>query len=417
VSGDILYAPEAPDTAQVLAGLIEAKDVSRSLAGYSPPHEGYKALKAKLAEARGQAPEPDVVRVPDGPTLRPGTRDPRVPVLRKRLGLDADPADTRYDEALVDAVQKFQKQAGLNPDGLVGAGTLRALNGGPKRGNSVDTIIANMERWRWMPRELGAAYSMLNIPDFTLKVVRGGNVVWRTKVVVGKPGTPTPILSETMKFITVNPTWNVPPSIVANEYLPALAQDSTVLERMGIKVSENPDGTVRMYMPPGDRNALGRLRFNFPNKFLVYQHDTSDKHLFKQERRAYSHGCMRVEDPVKYAEVMLSIALPKEGYSQERIRSMFGNAEVDLRFPRPVPVHITYQTAFVDDAGKLQIRDDLYGRDAALTAVLKGDRRVADVPMERRQVAIARDELRLPGSYVGSRYSSRGTFLDWFLAR
>jgi len=226
----------------------------------------------------------------------------------------------------------------------------------------------------------------------------------------------TPILSETMKFITVNPTWNVPPSIVANEYLPALAQDSTVLERMGIKVAENPDGTVRMFMPPGDRNALGRLRFNFPNKFLVYQHDTADKHLFKQERRAFSHGCMRVEDPVRYAEVMLSIALPKEGYTEEKIRRMFGPAEVDIRFPNPVPVHITYQTAFVDDAGKLQLREDLYGRDAALLGILKGsERRVADVAIERHRVAVPRDELRLPGTY--NTRARGGSFFSWFLAR
>jgi murein L,D-transpeptidase YcbB/YkuD len=326
--------------------------------------------------------------------------------------------DNRYDGAVVDAVKAFQKQAGLNADGVVGPATLRAINGAPRRGgNAVDTVIANMERWRWMPRDLGKAYSILNIPDFTLKVVKNGSVIWRTKVVVGKPGTATPLLSETMKFITVNPTWNVPPSIVANEYLPALAQDPTVMERMGIKVSENPDGTVRMYMPPGDRNALGRLRFNFPNKFLVYQHDTSDKHLFKQERRAYSHGCMRVEDPVKYAEVMLSIALPKEGYTQERIRNMFGPGEVDIRFPNPVPVHITYQTAFVDDAGKLQLRDDLYGRDAQLLAVLKGsERKVADIAIERRRVAIARDELRLPGSYTPYRRTG-GSFFNWFLSR
>jgi murein L,D-transpeptidase YcbB/YkuD len=421
VSGDILYHLEAPEAGAVLAGLVDARGVASSLAGYHPPHEGYKALKAKLAEARG-APAieaPQVVHVPEGPTLRPGLKDPRVPALRKRLKAGGDPADTRYDDELVDAVKRFQTQAGLNPDGLVGVGTLRALNGNapPRRTNVVDVILANMERWRWMPRDLGAAYSMLNIPDFTLKVVRNGAVVWRTKVVVGKPSTATPILSDSMKFITVNPTWNVPPSIVANEYLPALAQDSTVLERMGIKVAENPDGTVRMYMPPGDRNALGRLRFNFPNKFLVYQHDTSDKHLFKQERRAYSHGCMRVEDPVRYAEILLSVALPREGYTQERIRSMFGPSEIDIRFPRPVPVHITYQTAFVDDAGKLQIRDDLYGRDQALLAIMKGsERRVADIAIERRHQVIARDELRLPGSYRSSRYSG-GNFFNWFLSR
>ena len=418
ISADILYAPEAPEPTQVLTRLLEASEVAGSLASYNPPHDGYKALKAKLAEARGQnTAEPEIIRVGDGPSLKLGMKDLRVLTLRKRLNVTGSESDTRYDETTVEAVKKFQQQAGLNADGIVGAGTLRALNGGPRRSNVTDVIIANMERWRWMSRDLGAAYSMLNIPDYTMKVVRNGTTIWRTKVVVGKPSNATPILSETMKFITVNPTWNVPPSIIAKEYLPALAQDSTVLERMGIKVSENPDGTVRMYQPPGDGNALGRLRFNFPNKFLVYQHDTPDKQLFKQERRAYSHGCMRVEDPVRYAEVLLSIALPKEGYTQDRIRKLYGPGEVDIRFPKPIPVHITYQTAFVDDAGKLQIREDVYGSDARLLAVLKGsERRVADTAVARpHHVSIDRNELRLPGSYRPRTGSN--TFFNWFLTR
>ena len=168
-----------------------------------------------------------------------------------------------------------------------------------------------------------------------------------------------------MKFITVNPTWNVPPSIIQNEYLPALQQDPQAMERIGLKVEQNRDGTVRIYQPPGDRNALGRIRFNFPNKFLVYQHDTPDKHLFAHDKRAYSHGCMRVENPLKYGEVILGLALPNEHYTADRLQKMFGGSEININFPTGIPVHLTYQTAFVDDAGKLQIRDDVYGRDAA----------------------------------------------------
>src|SRR5262249_29555304 len=129
-----------------------------------------------------------------------------------------------------------------------------------------DIILANLERWRWLPHDLGKAHVMLNIPDYTLRVIRDGNVAWQTRVVVGKPGkTATPLLSETMKYITVNPTWNVPPSIVYNEYLPALQQDPTVLERMGLRLSQNPDGSIHISQPPGEKNALGRIRFNFPN--------------------------------------------------------------------------------------------------------------------------------------------------------
>jgi murein L,D-transpeptidase YcbB/YkuD len=254
-----------------------------------------------------------------------------------------------------------------------------------------------------MPRDLGRNYSMLNIPDFTVKVVKGGTPIWQTRVVVGKPNMKTPLISDTMKCITVNPTWNVPPSIIANEYLPALQQDPGVLDRMGLRLEENRDGTVRIYQPPGDNNALGRVRFNFPNKFLVYQHDTPDKNLFAKDVRAFSHGCMRVQDPVKYAEVVLSLSVPGEDYSQERIRRMFGPSEQNINFVRPLPVHLTYQTAYVD-GGKLVIRDDIYGHDAALMAQLKGgDRRVADVPITRRQASFSREELRLPnGVYYGS---------------
>jgi murein L,D-transpeptidase YcbB/YkuD len=234
-----------------------------------------------------------------------------------------------------------------------------------------------MERWRWLPRNLGApaigdAYVILNIPDFTLRVMQNGAQVWTTRVVTGKPGQhATPLLSETMKFITVNPTWNVPPSIIYNEYLPALQQDPTVLQRMGLRLEQGRDG-IRISQPPGEGNALGRIRFNFPNKFLVYQHDTPDKHLFAKEERAFSHGCMRVQYPDQYAATLLNITLPNEHYTPERIRSMYGRSEVDIKFPTPIPVHITYQTAFVDDAGKLEFRKDVYGRDAQMMAILRG---------------------------------------------
>jgi len=229
---------------------------------------------------------------------------------------------------------------------------------------------------------------MLNIPNYTLRVMNNGKEAWTTRVVVGKPNTATPMLSETMKFITINPTWNVPPSIVQNEYLPALAQDPGVLARMGLKVVNNRDGSVHIYQPPGDSNALGRLRFNFPNRFLVYQHDTPDKHLFAHDRRAYSHGCMRVQDPVKYAEVLLSIALPNGGYTQQRIRQLYGPAEHNINFPTPIPVHITYQTAFVDDAGELQVRPDIYNIDAKTRNLIRSERGVVE-PVQERGPAMA----------------------------
>lgn len=422
MSGDVHYDLELPDPAATLAKLAAAADAAPALAAFHPAHEGYKALKAKLAEARGAGPEKEIVRIPEGPTLKPGMEDQRVALLRRRLEIPGDQDNPRYDDAVAEAVSRFQKSAGLNADGLAGPATVRAING-PRRASKVDAILATMERWRWMPRDLGRNYSILNIPDFTVKVVKSGAVLWQTRVVVGKSATKTPLISDTMKFITVNPTWNVPPSIIANEYLPALQQDPTVLQRMGLKLEENRDGTVRIYQPPGDSNALGRVRFNFPNKFLVYQHDTPDKHLFSKDVRAFSHGCMRVQDPVKYAEVVLSLGVPGEDYSQERIRRMYGPSEQNINFTKPLPVHITYQTAYVDSAGKLVIRDDIYGHDAALMAQLKGsDRRVADVPMVRRQASFSREELRMPnGVYYGSydaprggRYGGRNPVEDFF---
>jgi murein L,D-transpeptidase YcbB/YkuD len=418
ISADVFYGHSPAEPADTLAQIADAKDISETLASFNPPHAGYKALKAKLAEARGRTGErEEIVRVPEGPMLRPGMEDARVPAVRKRLNVTSDPDSESYDAAVVDAVKAFQKSHGLSPDGMIGANTLRVLNGGPRRDRArdVDVILSNMERWRWLPRDLGNAHVVLNIPDYTLRVYRDGAVIWQTRVVVGSTKNPTPILTETMKYITVNPTWNVPPSIVYNEYLPALQQDPTVLQRMGLKLSQNRDGSVHISQPPGERNALGRIRFNFPNRFLVYQHDTPDKHLFAHEKRAYSHGCMRVQDPAKYAEVLLSIARPNDGYTQDRIKKMFGTSEIDIQLPTHIPVHITYQTAFVDDAGKLVIRDDVYSRDTRVIAALKGEeRRFADTAVDRPKPSYARPAVNLPyGVSSGSSFASGGpSFFD-----
>jgi L,D-transpeptidase YcbB len=390
VSGDIQYPEHPTDPTEVLTNITTAKDASAALGSYNPPQKLYKALKAKLAELRGDG-DASMIRIGDGPALRyissrnkkqPAAevmQDPRVSQLRTKLGITENPDDNHYDAKVAEAVQRFQESADLKATGILDERTVNALNS-PKRDKQIDTVLVNMERWRWLPRDLGApaigdAYVILNVPDFTLKVMQRGAQVWTTRVVTGKPGIhATPLLSETMKYITVNPTWNVPPSIVYNEYLPALQQDPTVLERMGLRLEHNRDGSIHISQPPGEANALGRIRFNFPNKFLVYQHDTPDKHLFAKEERAFSHGCMRVQNPDQYAAVLLNITLPNDRYTPEKIRSMYGSSEIDLKFPTPIPVNITYQTAFVDDAGKLQFRRDVYGRDATMIALLKNSR-------------------------------------------
>jgi murein L,D-transpeptidase YcbB/YkuD len=370
VSADIGYNQVAPEPAEVLTKMAAAQNAADALDSYNPPHPGYKALRAKLAEARGRtADASQQPRLADGPVLKVGMQDARVPQLRERLQVTGD--SDLYDKPLADAVKKFQQQRGLSATGTLTVATVNAINGPRAAGRDVDIILANMLRWRWMPRDLGNAYVMVNIPDYTLKVMHNGQQAWNTKVVVGKPTTPTPITTETMKHITINPTWFVPPSIIYKEYLPAQAQDPTVLSRMGLIVSRNSDGSVAIRQPPGERNALGRIKFSFPNKFLVYLHDTPQKHFFAHDRRAYSHGCMRVENPAKFAEVLFGISQPQQGFSAERIKRMFGGSEQQVNLSTHIPVHLTYQTAYVDDAGKLVIREDIYGRDARTIMALK----------------------------------------------
>ena len=390
VSKNIELPQQPPEPSEVLTKLADAKDAGKALDEFSPPHKAYQALKAKLAELRhksggggneiAEGPELKLVKVP--------MEDPRVPQLRERLGLKGDAGDQHYDAKLADAVKKYQRSNDLKATGTLDTATIRDLNG-PPRDKQIDIIIANMERWRWVPRDLGKTRVMVNLPDFSLRLIHNDQVMWTTRIVIGKPAMPTPLLFETMKYITINPTWNVPQSIIQNEYLPAYRQDPTVIERSGLKMETERDGTVRIWQPPGDGNALGRIRFNFPNRFDVYQHDTPDKYLFAEARRAFSHGCMRVQDPVKYAQLLLSIERPNDGYTEDKIRRMFGNNEQDIQFPAPIPVHLTYQTAFVDDDGQLQMRSDVYGLDSRMMAMIKSERGMIDVATKERDRDVA----------------------------
>jgi murein L,D-transpeptidase YcbB/YkuD len=431
VSSDISFKEEAPDPAQVLSKLSDGDDAARVLDAYNPPQPEFKALREKLAELRSGGsdekkievkPAAPQVRVPEGKILRPGMKDERVIALRKRLDVAGDKNSPLYDDKVMEAVKAFQLSADLGSDGMLGPNTVRALNGQkvaePKNRslqNKIDTIVVNMERWRWYPRDLGDLHVIVNIPDFTLTLYDHDKVYWHTRIVAGKPGkTATPLTTAEMKFITVNPTWNVPPSIIENEYLPALQEDPDALERIGLKLEQNPDGTVRIYQPPGAGNALGRIRFNFPNKFLVYQHDTPDKYLFARDKRAYSHGCMRVQNPETYATKLLSLVDPNEHYNEARIEKMYGNSEININFKKPVWVHLTYQTAFVDSDGKLQFRDDLYGRDARMIEIMKGsERRVADIPVEHAPNTSSKPVKMPVGMYAGSDRGGGGNFFGW----
>ena len=303
--------------------------------------------------------------------------DPRVPLLRERLQVAGDANDTTYDKALADAVKKFQRQRELSPTGNLNQATVEALNG-PRRDRDADIIIANMERWRWLPRDLGKTYVMVNIPDYTLKVMGSGRVVWTTKVVTGKPGThATPLLTETMKFITVNPTWNVPPSIIYNEYLPALQQDP---DRAG---AHRPQGRIQSRRQHPHLAAARRRQRARPHPLQLPEQvpGLPARHAGQAPvRQGQARLQPRLHAGREPAEIRrgAAVALAAEGKAgPSGMHRMSGSLRAEHQSRAPIPVNITYQTAFVDDAGKLQIREDVYGRDAAMLALLKTERRVA----------------------------------------
>jgi murein L,D-transpeptidase YcbB/YkuD len=397
VLAEVDYGNHEPAPADILRKVADAGDVNAAFDSFDPPQPGFKALKEKLAELRSNA-SADENRIPDGAPIRPGAKDARVPALRERLGLRGGAGDLAYDKALFNAVRQEQHRHDLKPTGIVDAKTIAVING-PRASQKIDRILANMERWRWLPRDLGRTYVMVNIPDFTLKVVHNQQEVWHTKIVAGKPQTPTPLLSASMDTVLLNPSWYVPQSIIQNELLPLYASDPNIFDRMGLEVKRGPDGHINVVQPPGAANALGRIKFNFPNKFQVYLHDTPEKRLFSADKRAFSHGCMRVEDPTKFGEVILHLAMNGQTPNSQQLYAQFGQEERTFKLAERPMVHLTYQTAFVDDAGKLQLRDDLYGFDARIHAILRSDeRRVADVappPDPKRDAATEKSNQEL----------------------
>jgi murein L,D-transpeptidase YcbB/YkuD len=371
----------APSPALVLAAVAEA---ATALDQFSPPYEQYQKLKAVLAQLRGKTAAGARDGIAAGPVLsldhkRP-MEDARVPRLRERLGVPGEATDLRYDAALAEAVKEFQRTSDLPATGNLDARTIKKLN--PTSDRRIDTVIANMERWRWYPRELRKSRVEVNQPDFTLRVLHEGRQLWTTRIVIGKPSMPSPLLAQQMDSITVNPTWKVPNSIVQNEYL---SLGSGTLARMGLRV-KRVDGEVQMTMPPGGENPLGRIRFNFFNRFTVFQHDTPDQYLFAHVVRAESHGCMRVQDAAKYAEVLAGIVQPEEQWTADKIKSLYaGGAEYEISLGSgPIWIYLTYQTAFVDDAGKLQTRRDLYNLDSRTLAAINSTHATAKAAPERK---------------------------------
>jgi len=387
-----------PDPLEVIESIAFRSDPAAYLRSFQPNQPQFEALRQALIEARGGKADTGVLRIPDGPLLRVGMDDEQVALLRKRLELPADDGakETVFDDSLEAAVKGFQATHGAYPDGMVGPGTRRLLNqqhheaANPAR---VRLILLNMERWRWLPHDLGSYYVNVNIPEFMLRVMKDGKPDFVTRVVVGKPDKQTPVFSNEMQTVVFNPYWNVPNSIKTEEIRPYLVEEggwfggggwnTAVLERHNLRINVggrevDPSRidwnridirSLNIYQPPGPDNVLGNVKFLFPNKHDVYMHDTPQKSLFARAVRAESHGCMRVQNPDQLA---LTLLKEDQGWTAGRVASAIQSGH-DQQIPlrQKIPVYITYFTLKVNDDGSMSTYGDLYGHDARMAAALR----------------------------------------------
>jgi murein L,D-transpeptidase YcbB/YkuD len=409
------YIPreDVEEPVKILTEAIRSDRVSEALLEALPQSESYKALRAALADYRKIVRKGGWKLIPPGKTLRLGDRDRRVPVLRKRLVLSHDltPAKSEdanlLDETLSAALKKFQERHGLESTGNLNRRTLSALNvSAPKR---VRQILANMERWRWLPRNFGERHLEVNIADFRLKAVDQEKAMLEMPVIVGNLYKQTPVFTGNMTHVILNPYWHVPKNIVFETLLPKILKNPQYLEKHHFSVlRKKTDGQWQTVDPteidwthvdektfdltirqdPGPSNPLGQVKFIFPNRFSIYLHDTPEKDLFKKGVRTLSSGCIRVAQPLELLEFVLKQNAPNESpWDLSRITAELdkhrangkeskpngtGNdlQETEIQIFNPLPVHLLYQTAWVNEAGALEFRDDIYGRDELLDTLL-----------------------------------------------
>lgn len=373
----------------LIDGAEQAEDLEPYLNRLISKSPRYDRLKKALAQYRAMAAQGEWPQVAKGKALKAGMDDPRVPVLKMRLLATGDlksndnPDDTIYDETIVAAVKAFQLRHGSTDDGVVGPNTLKALN--VPLSHRIKQMVINLERRRWMPDEFGKRYVFVNLADQYLKVVdtlpNREKTVHTARIVVGKTYHKTPIFSDKMEYLVINPYWNVPSSIANKEYLPKLRRDPGYLKRQNIRVLSggteiNPYSVnwnamsrmpYRLRQDTGGRNALGRIKFIFPNKFNVYIHDTPSKSLFARDTRFFSHGCMRVQYPIKLASTLLK----PQGWNMRRITAQISSKKRRIvRLKNKIPVHVTYLTAWVNKTGQINFRKDVYNRDKVLINAL-----------------------------------------------
>jgi murein L,D-transpeptidase YcbB/YkuD len=399
LSKNLSPALSLPEPLEVLDTIAVESDPALYLRGFQPSHPQFELLRQKLREIKGEAhPSKPSIVIPDGAVLKKGIVHEHVALLRKRLEVSSHGGnESLYDDAMDEAVRTFQKLHGVAPDGLVGAGTRGLLNQEIHAQANVikqRLILLNMERWRWLPHDLGPFNVNVNVPEFMARVVKEGRVVHATRVVVGKPDTQTPIFSDEMQEVVFGPYWNVPTSIKVEEIRPYLREETawffggwntSVFQRHGLRIRyggrEVDPGTIdwnrvdirnlEIFQPPGPDNVLGRVKFVFPNEYDVYMHDTTQKQLFTKAVRAESHGCVRVQNPDELAAILLDY---DQGWSAARVESAIQNGyDQHVSLSRKIPVHITYFTLWVNDDGSMSKFGDLYGHDARMAAALFGD--------------------------------------------
>ena len=403
VSWEIDIEPRRADPARLLSAAAGARDISLFLASLVPASADYDRLVGLYGTIREAARNGGWgAPIPGGPTLRLGDRSPRVGQIRARLVAlgdlpvveqlaanevmtDARPAQddpSVIDPSLEAAIRRFQDRHGLNTDGAVGPMTLAALNVPAEK--RAEQIAVNLERMRWLNRDFGSRHVMINIAGFSMTLHENGEPRFTTRAVVGKARRhETPEFTDVLEYIVVNPTWNVPRSIATEEILPELREDPTYLARNNMELVgvDVPAGEIdwttvtkgsfpgRIRQRPGPGNALGSVKFMFPNKYSIYMHDTPARRLFQRDRRDFSHGCVRLQDPVEFAHILLADQTDDpDGYFR-RLRSM--GSERWVKLERPIPVVVGYRTAWVADDGTWQFRGDIYGRDDAVAAALR----------------------------------------------
>ncbi|MGH1417301.1 MAG: L,D-transpeptidase family protein [Hyphomicrobiaceae bacterium] len=422
---------QAEKPSVVLDAVLSQANPGQFLESLHPKHPQFVKLRKMLLDMRNGELEKDedapVLLPARGPMLRLDIVHPDVSLLRQRLKVTDETDDPNlFDEFVLAAVKQFQQDNGLRTDGLVGRGTRRKLNGGKKARPepTEDLLLANMEAWRWMPENLGERYIFVNIPEYKVRVVANDEVVHEERVIVGKTHQQTPVFSDKMKTVVLHPQWGVPNSIKVNEILPRLARGHS-LARQGLRIQRNgrdinPQSidwsradirNYHVYQPSGRSNALGVVKFMFPNKHSVYLHDTPKKSLFNTSRRTYSHGCIRVRNPLRLAEVLLEA---DKGWQATQVRSLLksGPQNNNIAIKSDIRVHVNYFTAWVDDNGKLKTWSDIYGHEKRIKLALAGryDRinrgrdHLAPVKYDRQRIARIREQNGYFGGGYGGNY-------------